>query len=374
MDKRLTWVFVLCVVCSVLFGPAPVIAQPDAAPEQLKRKLVVGVMTGPPWSMKDDDGAWTGITVDLWREIAEFLKLTYEFKEYDLEGVLKAVETGTVDAAATGLAITIEREAKFDFSDPYFVFNQTVAVNADQQPSLANVFRSTFLNWSFVSLLLLMIAVTLMGATFLWLLEQRGDSEEYSGKHKKAFAKSLFWSVMVLAGRDLPQSIGWTTSAPKTTPARLFAIVWMLVGVMLFSLFTAGAASLLTSKQLQSIVNSPDDLRHVRVGTVIGAAAQAYLNRRNIKYVTYETPVDLLQALVGHKIDAAVYGGTTLSYYAQTLFANKIVVLRFALRQDFAAIPLPYNSPLRKPINSAILHVLESKKWQTLVSKYVTSE
>ena len=98
------------------------------------------------------------------------------------------------------------------------------------------------------------------------------------------------------------------------------------------------------------------------------------MDRHNIKYTTYRTEKDLLDALVARKFDAAVYASVDLSYWAKTTFANKVVVLRFSLRHDFAALALPPGSALRKPINEAILHVMESKRWQTIVSKYVTAD
>jgi polar amino acid transport system substrate-binding protein len=372
MTKQSVCAIVL-ILTFLLLHLSPVLAQPGTTPQKFKRKLQVGIMVGPPWSMQDEDGQWTGITVDLWREIAAIMHVDYEFKRYDLDGVQKAVEKGDVDLATVGLAITADREDRFDFSDPYFVFNQTVAVNSDQQPSIFQVLRTTFFSWGFLSLLLMVLALTLLGALVLWFCERKGDSEHYGSRDTKAFARSLFWSTMILAGRDFPKSIGWNIAAPKTLPGRLFGIVWMLSGILMLSLFTAGSASLLTSRQLQSIVNSPEDLRHVRVGTVVGAAAQEILNRRKIKYTAYQSPLELVKALADHRIDAAVYGATTLLYYAKQ-FNDKIVVLNFSLRQDFAAIPLAPGSPLRKPINHAILQVLDSKRWQRTVANYVGNE
>ncbi len=322
--------------------------------------------------MKDEDGHWTGLTVDLLKELAEDMHFSYEFKESDLAGVQNLVAEKQVDLCAAGLAITAEREARFDFSDPYFVFNQAVAVNADQQPSLFYVLRSTFLSWGFLAILFGLIGVVIFGALVFWLLEQKGDSEHYAQRDVRAFGRSLLWSVMMLTGREMPRSTGWEAHPPKTVGARTFAVAWMILGVFLLSLFTAGAASLLTSRELQSIVNSENDLHHVRCGTVSGAAAQAYMDHHGVKYVTFPTDKQLLNALVAHKIDAAVFASVPLSYYAKTSFANKIAVLRFALRHDFAALSLPPGSPLRKPINEGILRILESKRWQTIVSKYIT--
>ncbi|HEY9756741.1 MAG TPA: transporter substrate-binding domain-containing protein [Oculatellaceae cyanobacterium] len=354
-------------------NPTPnLTAQSAPSKDQSRRTLKVAVIDGPPWCMKDEDGHWTGMTIDLLREIAEELHFDYDFKETTLKGVQEMVHNSEVDLAGAGLAITAEREEKFDFSAPYCVFDQTVAVNADQQPSLVDIIRSTFLSWGFLVIVLSLATITLVGAFVFWLLEQKGDSEYYAQKDWSAFARSILWSIMVLAGREMPKSIGFDAQPPKTNLARGFAVAWMMVGILLLSLFTAGAASFLTSRQMQSIVNSPDDLRHVRCATVTGAAAQAYMDRHNIKYTTYPNDTDLLNALVARKIDAAVYASVPLSYYAKTSFSNKIVVLRFSLRHDFVALALPPDSSLRKALNAAILHVLESKRWQTIVSKYVT--
>lgn len=369
------WVLIVAVAC-LWIVQSPVLAiDTQLAAEVKKEKLIVGVVEGPPWSMKDDDGNWVGITVDLWREVAEHLQLGYEFKEYDLDGLLNAVHHRQLDAAAAGIAITAEREKRMDFSDPYFVFNQSIAVSADRREQLLHIIHAELSNFTLLGVCFAIVVITLTGATVLWLLEQKGGNEHYQGRHGKAFAKSLFWSISVLIGRDLPKSIGWTTHAPETRRARLFAIVWMVVGILLFTLFTASAASVLTSRQLQSVVNSPDDLRHVKVGTVKDSAAEAYLLHRNIRHTTYENTTQLLRSLVDHKLDAVVYGGTTLQYYSTTPeFDNKVNVLRFSLRQDFAAIPVPPDSPLRKHISEAILPILESKKWQAIVNKYVPLE
>jgi polar amino acid transport system substrate-binding protein len=377
----------ICMFC-IWLGPAigkpssgsDALANQDAtstaqtvAPRELPRRtLKVAVIDGPPWCMKDEDGHWTGMTIELLRELAEELHFNYQFEETTLKGAQELVHNGEVDLAGAGLAITAEREALFDFSDPYCVFNQTVAVNADQQSSLIDIARSTFLSWGFLCIMALLVTVTLLGALVFWLLELKGDSEYYAKRDLNAFARSVLWSIMVLTGREMPKSIGFDAHPPKTIWARAFAVAWMMMGILLLSLFTAGAASFLTSKQMQSIVNSPDDLHHVRCATVTGAAAQAYMDRHNIKYTTYPTDTDLLKALVERKIDAAVYASVPLSYYAKTAFANKIVVLRFSLRHDFVALALPAGSLLRKPVNAAILHVLESRRWQNIVSKYVT--
>jgi ABC-type amino acid transport substrate-binding protein len=69
------------------------------AAEAPNRKLIIGTKLAPPFAMKDADGVWSGISIDLWRHVAGELKLEYEFREYDLSGLLNGVKTGQADAA-----------------------------------------------------------------------------------------------------------------------------------------------------------------------------------------------------------------------------------------------------------------------------------
>ena len=47
----------------------------------LQRELVVGTKEAAPFAMKNADGIWTGISIDLWRRIAEEKRIRYRFVE-----------------------------------------------------------------------------------------------------------------------------------------------------------------------------------------------------------------------------------------------------------------------------------------------------
>ena len=59
--------------------------------------------------MKTPDGIWTGISVELWRHLAEQLSLRYRFEETTQEGLLKGLSDGTLDASGGALTVTAER-------------------------------------------------------------------------------------------------------------------------------------------------------------------------------------------------------------------------------------------------------------------------
>jgi ABC-type amino acid transport substrate-binding protein len=87
----------------------------------VKKKLTVGTKEEPPFSMKDNAGRWTGISIDLWRQIAVELNLTYEFRELDQKNLLAGLTDRTLYVVVSMLTITPERLDKFDFTYPFIL-------------------------------------------------------------------------------------------------------------------------------------------------------------------------------------------------------------------------------------------------------------
>lgn len=57
------------------------------------KKLIVGTKLAAPFAIKNADGTWQGISIELWQTIATKLGLTYELREFDLKGLLDGVAT-----------------------------------------------------------------------------------------------------------------------------------------------------------------------------------------------------------------------------------------------------------------------------------------
>ena len=70
--------FYLALSVSGAQPPRETLPAPLPTPALPKQKLIVGLAVGPPFDIKGADGSWSGISVDLWRDIANELGLTYE--------------------------------------------------------------------------------------------------------------------------------------------------------------------------------------------------------------------------------------------------------------------------------------------------------
>jgi len=96
-------------------------------------ELVVGTKEAPPFAMKDAEGKWSGISIDLWRHIADKLKLQYHFVEMpSVPALLDGVTKGDLDAAVAAITVLPERERQVDFTTPYFNAGTGVAVPIDR--------------------------------------------------------------------------------------------------------------------------------------------------------------------------------------------------------------------------------------------------
>lgn len=375
MRKMLVLIVRLWLTAVVLLQCTAAVAQPNQNEnENAPRKIIIAVAPTPPYCMQDEDGTWFGITVDLWKEIAAIIGTPYEFKTTSLSSLLRLTDRN-YDVAVLGVSITADREKRFDFSDPYLAAVEGVAVNSDREPNLFDSLRSTFLNVPMLLFVLSLCAISATGGFILWLIEHRGTSEHYAGRTKQALYKSMFWSTMVMIGREFPKAVGWSINSPSTFAGRLFALIWVMLGVLMISVFTAVSASLMTSKQLQGLVKDANDLRHVRVGTVMSSVGEEYLKHHHIRITkTYKSPQEMLAGLAKHDFDAAVYNRHTMVYYARTDYAGKIKILPISLRQDFLAIPMRTGFPQREQVNEALLQILESRQWQDIVSKYLGND
>ena len=67
--------FLALIISTNAFG------QSDTVSVQTERELVIGVHPQPPYIIKGQNGTWSGISVLLWRMVADDLNLTYRLVE-----------------------------------------------------------------------------------------------------------------------------------------------------------------------------------------------------------------------------------------------------------------------------------------------------
>jgi len=337
------------------------LAQGQAPPS---RTLIVGTKEAPPFAMKNPQGIWTGISIDLWHKIAEDLNIAYKFQEMDLRGLLDGVANGSLDAAVSALTVTTEREKLLDFSHPYYVTGLGIAVaSTSKSPWLAVLKR--FFSLKFLAIVVSLTVLLLALGSLVWWFEHKRNPQQFGGKLSEGIGSGFWWSAVTMT------TVGYGDKAPVTAGGRLVAFIWMFGAIILISSFTAAITSTLTVTKLASPVHGPGDLPSVIVGTVANTTSESYLRDHRISFRTYKTAPEGLLALIDNRIEAFVYDKPILRYLVNKSFKGAIEVLDATFERQDYGIALAQGNPLRESINRVLLAKIRVTEWQDTLYKYL---
>jgi len=328
-------------------------------------KLIVGTKVAPPFVMEAPDGTLEGISIDLWQIVADELGVDYEFRRYDLQGLLDAVKVGEVDVGVAALTITGQREQVMDFSHPFHTTGFGIAVPAVGEQTGWSLVLNRVASKGFLSRLGTMLLVLMVVGMLVWLAERRSNPEQFGGGIVKGLWSGFWWAGVTLT------TVGYGDKAPKTVLGRIFGLVWMITAIIYIGYAIAGMTSELTVNQLQSPIRSEKDLARAKVATLEGSTSEAYLQENRIVHHNFPTIKAGLEAVQDRKLDAMVYDEPLLRYIATTEMDGTVDVLPNTFgRQDYC-IALPTGSPLREPINRILLDDTTRALWRDILFEYL---
>lgn len=181
----------------------------------------------------------------------------------------------------------------------------------------------------------------------------------------KGLGHGIWWAAVTMT------TVGYGDKAPQALGGRIVAIVWMLASVILISSFTAAITTSLIVSDISGKVRGLRDLPTVRVGSVAQSEARNFLVRNGIAVFPFKNKRDGLQALVDAKIDAFVYDEAVLTYLARTQFSARVHVLHQTFDYYFISMAMPQGSPLREPLNRALLKIMATDDWSRLLKSYL---
>jgi len=336
--------------------------QPQSAEPPPEKELVVAIKEAPPFVIKHDDGSFHGIGVDLWRRVADRLQLRYGFLEQpDAAALIKGLAEGTYDASFGALSVTADRARLVDFTQPFFATGLGIAVSSGES-KLFSVSR-ILLSPDFLQAVLILIGIALAVGFVVWLFERRRTDHFQGGI--RGLGSGFWWSAVAMT------QAGAAQGAPATLPGRFVAICWMIVSIIVITVFTASITSKLTKQELKGAIHGLDDLRFVRVGGARGTATVGYLDRERVSHRNFPDPKDGLRALQEGKIDAFVYDRPLLNWIVMQQFPETLRVLDFTVDSLNYAIAVPKGNRLLDKLNIAVLEETESDWWQQTLFQYL---
>jgi polar amino acid transport system substrate-binding protein len=352
---------------TALIFAAPCCAQTsENAGVSSQGELVIGTKDAAPFAMKAADGTWRGISIDLWRHVADELHLHYRIaEEPNVQGLIDGVASGKYDIAVAALTVTAGRARVLDFTQPFYATGLGIAVPVGGEASWQPIIR-TLTSFGFIQAIGVLVGLALGVGILVWLFERR-HNEDFGGGVAKGLSSGVWWSAVAMTQR-VTGSFG-----PRTVPGRIVAIVWMVGSIVTIAVFTASVTSVLTIKHLQGVVHGVSDLSTARVGALTGTSSEDTLAHLRINYRKFSSLQDGLSALRTHKIDALIYDKPLLAWAIQQGYSSSVELVDASFDPQEYAFALPRNSPLRNALDVAVLDAIHSDWWEQTIFRYVGS-
>lgn len=329
-------------------------------------KLTVGVTDSPPFIIIEDDEI-TGLTIDLWNNISDSLKVDYHFVETDIENVVTSISEGEINISIAPMAVSSSHAETTFYSQPFYITTMCVAIENHYESGFVTIVKNLF-SIAFLKTIGLLLFINFTIGTLIWLAERK-ENPAFSDK-MNGIIDGFWWSWVTMT------TVGYGDKSPQSKNGKILATIWMLVAILIISGFTATISSELTTKRLQNNINNVHDLHKMKVGRVQGRNTSIYLDYKHIKskeYVSFEKAFDALEK---GEINALVDDGATLNYYFNKRERNlgkKITLIELPNNKEYYCF-MSSDPILLNRINPYLLSFLESEHWGRLLKRYGLSE
>ncbi|WP_341303982.1 transporter substrate-binding domain-containing protein [Pseudomonas sp. TMP25] len=349
---------VLIVLWLMLLGLNTAVAEPS---EPLLR---VGISEVPPFVIKEPDGSWRGISIDLWSSVASQAGYRFELLPMPFERLLTSLEEGQLDVVVGALTMTAEREERFDFTHPFYRTGLAIGLQRDGDKSGWMALKG-LLSWQFLSLIGGLAVLLLLVGALLWLFERRNNQEQFGGTPVQGLGSSFWWAAVTMT------TVGYGDKAPVTLGGRLVGLVWMFTGLIMVSTFTAAVASMLTVGNLQGGIQGAEDLRRAHVASVENTSGALYLQSQRIRHSTYPSVMAAMQAVQQGEAEAVVYDLPIMQYRNGELNQGGLRILPGTFENQSYAFALASGSPYRERINLELLRAVGVDEWTKVQRLYL---
>ncbi len=330
--------------------------------------LRIAVYDVPPYGYVDTDGSISGVSVDLWRRVAEQMEWTFKLIPVsDMETILAGLEQGRFDAAIGAITITPERSARVDFSYPAHRSGVAIALRKEAGPLFALTSYGAALSELSPLILIILTMLILIGLA-MWIIERRVHAAGQAPESAVVTLRDgLYWAVVTMT------TVGYGDKTPKTTSGRVVAILWMLGSVVLVSLLSTSLVSRLTAERVETHdIAASIDLRGKKLAAVAQSSGAEYLDELHLQYAKYKDLPDALDSLASGKSNAVVNSVGALQYFVAKRYARVLEMPQGLLAPAYMAVAFPEHSPLKKPIDRALIKITNSPEWRTLEERFFT--
>ncbi|CAB4018326.1 Potassium voltage-gated channel subfamily F member 1, partial [Paramuricea clavata] len=182
--------------------------------------------------------------------------------------------------------------------------------------------------WQIIALTMVLAAIS---GIFIWLMDKGTNPEDFPPNFFTGVWQGFWWAFVTMT------TVGYGDTAPRSVPARLYSILWMIIGMIAFSVLTAN----ITSSLSQKTFDSEEKLFGKRVGVLEGTMDAKAALMENAHVINHNTVSELLASLQRGRVD-----GILVERYVAGAHYNKYKGLGMELG---TLVMFPYNLGMQAP-------------------------
>lgn len=323
-------------------------------------QLRIGIYNSPPFITSDSpDGA----SVDLWLYAMRDTFVKCEFVYYNdipTGELLEKMESDNLDVVLGSTTITSSRLDKYNFSQPYWTSNLSIAKKKSNQV-LKGVFATLVSGQFLILLLSLLVVVNFFGLLFWW--REHKTNEDFRDAPLPGIFDGFYFAFVALT------TVGLGDKKPITSSGKIIMIFWMLTSYIITAVFIGGMSATIFANIEKYNVNSIEDLRSTKVGTIVNTTGADFLDDNNVKYIGYASVEKALEDIENGNLETFVYDTPVLKYL---IHENdyRIVLSDNTFDEQYYGIVFKEDSKLIKYINQKIFESKSDGTYDKIISSY----
>ena len=330
-------------------------------------RLAVAVRILPPFVVYDDR-SYSGFEVELAHLLAARLGMEVDIHAVDtVAKQIDDIERGVARLALGGVAITESRERLVDFSLPVLNTGLTIMAPSEADRHIGDrilLFLRAIISSDLPWLLVVFGVAVLISAHVIWWLE-RHHNADFAVPYRQGIWDSFYWSVVTMS------TVGYGDKVARGDKGRVFALIWIALGTLVFASFTASIASSLAVNELRGEIAGPSDLPGHRVATVSQSAGAAYLSSIGVGPVLVQDVGDAYSLLQAGEVDAIVFDAPVLHFHASREGAGELVTVGPDFEQvQYGFVLSQEDAQFREQVNLALLDLIESGVYRQLHDRW----
>lgn len=327
-------------------------------------KLKVGVAGPSPYVT--NEGSLDGLSVRVWRDIAEGQRWDFEFVEFSgLAELEQAVVEGKVQVAVGPLPIDATIAKRVDLSQPYYTSHiAMVSIGERRKPLevLGDLVSSQ--GWR---LALVLMGIMLVVSWVVWRFERVKNAAQFP-PNWDGFFNSVWFALVTMT------TVGYGDHHPITRGGRIVTAIWMLTATAMFSALVAILATKLTLAETDlAVIDNLTDLEDRRVAVVAGSDGQEMARHVETRAVVYQSVQEAFAALRLGAVEAILADEVEMEYEMAKRRDETYLLVQLAGHEELFGFAVPRESKLRRDLDIGIMDLRESGRLRLLRDNWLAA-